>query len=74
LLDGRAAEYPALVPFSDGPAQCPGKSLVLFVVSTLLGELLRRHRIELVSGPGLVPAHLSATIDNFALRFSLTPV
>ncbi|WP_116042605.1 cytochrome P450 [Amycolatopsis palatopharyngis] len=72
-LDGSAKRYPALVPFSDGPARCPGRNLVLLVVSTLLGELLRNHDIGVESGPSLVPGRLPATIDNFALRFSLIP-
>jgi cytochrome P450 len=72
-LDGRAKQYPALVPFSDGPARCPGRNLVLLVVSTLLGELLRHHHACVESGPSLVPGHLPATIDNFGLRLALTP-
>ncbi|SFA94012.1 Cytochrome P450 [Amycolatopsis marina] len=72
-LDGRVDEYPALVPFSAGPAECPGRNLVLFVVSTLLGELLRSHDIAVRAGPELRPDRLPATIDNFSLRCTLTP-
>ncbi|KDN19636.1 cytochrome P450 [Amycolatopsis rifamycinica] len=72
-LDGRAAENPALVPFSAGPAICPGRDLVLFCASTMLANLLRDHRYEQASGPVLSPDRpLPATLDNFHLK--LRPV
>ncbi|MEV4050406.1 cytochrome P450 [Amycolatopsis sp. NPDC049688] len=68
-LDGRAAENPALVPFSAGPAICPGRDLVQFCASTMLAELLRDHRFEQASGPVLSPERpLPATLDNFHLK------
>ncbi|MFC4377732.1 cytochrome P450 [Nocardia halotolerans] len=74
-LDGTARTNPALVPFSAGPAQCPGRNIVLLVVSTLLAELLRQGRYELVSAPDLDPGEpIPATIDNFGLRFRTTPI
>jgi cytochrome P450 len=73
-LDGTAASNPALVPFSAGPAICPGRDLVLFCASTMLANLLHGHRYELVSGPVLGPERrLPATLDNFHLRFSVLP-
>lgn len=73
-LDGTAAGNPALVPFSAGPAICPGRDLVLFCVSTMLANLLHDHRYELVSGPVLGPERrLPATLDNFHLRFRVLP-
>ncbi|WP_448461299.1 hypothetical protein [Mycolicibacterium sp. XJ870] len=36
-----------LVPFSAGPAQCPGRNLVLFATSALAANLLSRLRFEL---------------------------
>ncbi|GHG14033.1 MULTISPECIES: cytochrome P450 [Amycolatopsis] len=72
-LDGRAAENPALVPFSAGPAICPGRDLVRFCASTMLANLLREHRYEQASGPVLSPERpLPATLDNFHLK--LKPV
>ncbi|MFF0146699.1 cytochrome P450 [Amycolatopsis sulphurea] len=69
-LDGRAAAQPALVPFSAGPAICPGRDLVLFTVSTLLAELLR-HRDHHLAGADLSPGRpLPATVDPFHLRFT----
>jgi cytochrome P450 len=71
-LDGRAAENPALVPFSAGPAICPGRDLVLFSASTMLANLLRHHRFEQASGPVLSPERpLPATLDNFHLKLNL---
>ncbi len=71
-LDGRAEANPALVPFSAGPAICPGRDLVQFCASTVLAHLLRDHRYEQVSGPILAPERpLPATLDNFHLRFRL---
>lgn len=70
-LDGRAAENPALVPFSAGPAICPGRDLVQFCASTMLANLLRDHRFEQASGPVLSPDRpLPATLDNFHLKLA----
>ncbi|WP_020659584.1 cytochrome P450 [Amycolatopsis benzoatilytica] len=72
-LDGQAAANPALVPFSAGPAVCPGRDVVLFTTSTLLAALL-----QLASfGPrgnaaDLRPGRLPATLDHFGIRFALT--
>ena len=72
-LDGTAGRNPALVPFSAGPAVCPGRDLVQFCASTMLANLLRDHRFEQASGPVLSPDRpLPATLDNFHLR--LKPV
>jgi cytochrome P450 len=71
-LDGRAADNPALVPFSAGPAVCPGRDVVLFCASTLLAHLLNEHRYDLTSGPVLAPDRpMPATLDNFHLRLGL---
>ncbi|KZB79371.1 cytochrome P450 [Amycolatopsis regifaucium] len=71
-LDGSAAANPALVPFSAGPAICPGRDLVLFCASTMLAHLIRDRRFELVSGAVLGPERpLPATLDNFHLKFEL---
>lgn len=70
-LDGRAQEYPQLVPFSAGPAECPGRNLVLFITSALLAHLLSGPPMRLRShdlGPG---RPLPATLNNFGLRFSV---
>ncbi|WP_107657060.1 cytochrome P450 [Nocardia suismassiliense] len=74
-LDGRAQQYPQLVPFSAGPAACPGRDLVLFITSTLLAEMLRSMTFELRSTPTLDPAApLPLTYNNFGVEFAVTPV
>ena len=73
-LDGRARDEPALVPFSAGPAGCPGRNLVLFATSTMLAALLQRHDFTVSSGAGLAPTRpLPATVDHFGLRLESHP-
>ncbi|WP_307843669.1 cytochrome P450 [Streptomyces sp. B15] len=70
-----ARANPALVPFSSGPAGCPGENLVLFTVSTLLAALVERHQYTLASHPQLRPsAPIPATLDHFALAFRVSPL
>jgi cytochrome P450 len=70
-LDGRAHRYPQLVPFSAGPAECPGRNLVLFVTSTLLAHLFDAMDLALESAPR-VPAGrpLPLTLNQFGLTFT----
>ncbi|MCQ4121812.1 cytochrome P450 [Rhodococcus tibetensis] len=73
-LDGMAQSRPELVPFSAGPAECPGRNLVLFVTSTMLALLLEAADFELTSTPALTPERrLPPTLNNFGLRFRVTP-
>ncbi|MGF0315540.1 hypothetical protein [Nocardia fluminea] len=65
-------QYPQLVPFSAGPAACPGRDLVLFVTSTLLAQLLRNATFALRSAPDLRPDEpLPLTHNNFGLDFTV---
>jgi cytochrome P450 len=69
--DGRAEDEPGLLPFSYGPAGCPGRDLVPLTVSFLLRSLLRGgplHRVD--SGPPLRLHALPASLNHFDLRFS----
>jgi cytochrome P450 len=69
-VDGRAEEYPQLVPFSAGPAQCPGRNLVLFVTSTVIAHLLSAIRLELRSTPSLEARRpLPVTLNQFGVAF-----
>jgi hypothetical protein len=71
-LDGRAQQYPQLVPFSAGPAECPGRNLVLFVTSTLLAHMLSALRFELTSTPQPVPDEpLPMTLNQLTLDFAV---
>ncbi|WP_024803567.1 cytochrome P450 [Nocardia sp. BMG51109] len=72
-LDGRAERYPQLVPFSGGPAVCPGRNLVLFTTGTLLAHLLHALEFRLVSQPRPTPDEpLPLTFNNFGLSFAVT--
>jgi cytochrome P450 len=74
-LDGRADTYPQLVPFSAGPAQCPGQNVVLFATSTFLAQVLSRLALDLRSSPKLTPGEpLPVTLNQFGLRFGARPV
>ncbi|MFF0545784.1 cytochrome P450 [Nocardia thailandica] len=74
-LDGRADRYPQLVPFSAGPAVCPGRDLVLFITSTVLAHLLRSADFTLRSIPALTPARpLPLTYNNFGVDLAVRPV
>jgi cytochrome P450 len=63
-----------LVPFSAGPAICPGRNVVLFVASTFLAVLLERHDVWLATRQRFGPDQpLPGTLDPFRLRFALDP-
>lgn len=74
-LDGRAQDNPALVPFSSGPGECPGRNLVLLTVSSWLAALLEGHTFQPAAHAprprrdGSLPAEFSP----FALRFTVRP-
>jgi cytochrome P450 len=71
-LDGRAQNYAQLVPFSAGPAECPGRNLVLFVTSSTLAKLLDRVDVDLQSQPSLsATAPLPLTLNQFGLKFAV---
>ncbi|MBO1752820.1 cytochrome P450 [Actinotalea sp. BY-33] len=66
LDPARAADWP-LIPFSDGPAVCPGRNLVLHVSSSILAMLLDATELGLDQAERLEP--LPGTLDPFTLRF-----
>ncbi|MBB2769308.1 MULTISPECIES: cytochrome P450 [Mycolicibacterium] len=71
-LDGRARSYPQLVPFSAGPAECPGRNLALFTTSTLLANLLSALDFRLSSMPHLSPDEpLPVTLNQHGLEFAV---
>ena len=60
-----------LMPFSAGPAVCPGRDLVLFTASAMLGTLLARHDLRLQPPPALGPEQdLPGTLNPFELTFA----
>ncbi|KUH82036.1 MULTISPECIES: cytochrome P450 [unclassified Mycobacterium] len=71
-LDGTAQSYPQLVPFSAGPAECPGRNLVLLVTSTLLAHMMSALRLELTSDPKPGPDQpLPMTLNQLTLEFDV---
>jgi cytochrome P450 len=73
-LDGSAQRYRQLVPFSAGPAECPGRNLVLFVTSSVLANLLHALDFRLTSEPQLTPDQpLPMTLNQLTLDFAIAP-
>jgi cytochrome P450 len=73
LAEGTSGGWP-LIPFSDGPAVCPGKQLTLLLTSAMLGCLVWDGRFTLASHHRLVPGRpLPGTLDHFSLRLSVAP-
>lgn len=71
-MDGTAQNHPQLVPFSAGPAECPGRNLVLLVTSTLLTHVLHALELDLRSEPKPVPERpLPMTLNQMALEFGV---
>ncbi|WP_458112091.1 cytochrome P450 [Arthrobacter sp. R1-13] len=67
------ADWP-LVPFSDGPAFCPGRQLVLLLTSAMLSYLLEKTQFRLASSQHLSPSEpLPGTLNHFSLRFTTKP-
>lgn len=74
-LDGRAQKYPQLVPFSAGPAECPGRDVVLLTTSTMLANLLSAFEFRLASRPALSSGEpLPMTLNQFTLDFAVQPL
>jgi cytochrome P450 len=68
-MDGQTERSP-LVPFSDGPAICPGRHLVLLLTTAMLAELMGDSGVKLKAGARLEPDQpLPGTLNHFALRF-----
>ena len=62
----------ALIPFSEGPAACPGRHLVLMVASAFLSHLIEEPVLQLESAERLNPGRpLPGTLDNYSLRFAV---
>ncbi|MEE6295036.1 cytochrome P450 [Georgenia wangjunii] len=73
-LDGRADTSWSLVPFSGGPAGCPGRNLVLAVTSTLLSAVVGGLDARAEGPVRLDPAHpLPRTLDHTSVTLRLRP-
>jgi cytochrome P450 len=60
-----------LVPFSAGPAICPGRHLVAMVASLMITALINGRSVSLL-GEKLSPQQLPGTLDHYGLRIRLT--
>lgn len=60
-----------LVPFSGGPAMCPGRNVVLHTASAALRHLLANDRYTLRDPPLSPRRALPGTVSPFHLQFSL---
>lgn len=69
-LSGAGRRSWSVFPFSAGPAECPGRDLVLLITTTVLAELLRHDRFDTVP-PLREP--LPKTLDHTALRLQVYP-
>ncbi|MCP2334864.1 cytochrome P450 [Actinomadura rupiterrae] len=73
-LDGRPEHDWEAIPFSAGPAQCPGRDLVLLTTSRFLAALLERHDYHQRAGKELDPPRpLPHTFSPFRLAFDAVP-
>lgn len=71
-LDETPAEGWPLIPFSEGPAACPGRNLVLLLCSGMLAAILDNARVRLVNATRLRGSEKPpATLNHFGLRFEL---
>jgi cytochrome P450 len=60
------------VPFSGGPAHCPGQNVVLLLTSGMLAALIGDRQIRLADPRRLPPGRLPGTQDHFTLRFEVS--
>ncbi|MEO9329697.1 cytochrome P450 [Gordonia aurantiaca] len=73
-LDGRALGLAGVVPFADGPGECPGRNVVMLFGSLVPAEICRDHEpsddvlTPLVSGG----AELPRSLNHFDLAIRLT--
>ncbi len=71
-LDNESADGWPLVPFSAGPAVCPGRDLVLMMAAAMLSAMIDGRTIGLLSPGRLRPDEpLPGTLNHTALRFAI---
>jgi cytochrome P450 len=70
-LEKQPPENWPLIPFSSGPAVCPGRNLVLLLTSAMLAELLDGRQVRVQSPVTLTPHQPlpGSELNNYALRF-----
>jgi cytochrome P450 len=68
-LDENPEETRGFVPFSAGPARCPGRDLVLLLGSTMISSLIREP-LTLLGNRLDERAALPGTLSHFTLKFA----
>jgi len=74
-LEGRADQGWPLIPFSGGPAVCPGRNVVLLTTSAAIRLLIAGHRIE--ADPATerkLAGAMPMTFDHTAPRLTFQPL
>ncbi|MEI4273047.1 cytochrome P450 [Klenkia sp. LSe6-5] len=70
---GTSASLWSMVPFSAGPARCPGRDLVLYTTGVVLAALTGGRRVEQVAGRRAVEGQgIPRTLDHTALAYRLS--
>lgn len=73
LQEQKEDEWP-LIPFSGGPAICPGRQLVLTLTSTMIANLLQGREIHMVPHDRLrADQPMPGTLNQYDLSFEFTP-
>jgi cytochrome P450 len=67
------AQASALVPFSAGPAACPGRNVVLTLTSLVLAEFLGSHDVTVGSPADLDADSMRSVLDPFTIELALRP-
>jgi hypothetical protein len=68
----QTARFAPLVPFCAGPAEGPGRNLVLLTTSSLLAALLERHRLRQAHERPLAAGEpLPGTLSPFRPRYEV---
>jgi cytochrome P450 len=71
-MNEQTAQGWPLIPFSEGPAVCPGRHLVLMLTTGMLAEILADGQVRLKPPTRLrADRPLPATLNNYGLRFEL---
>ncbi len=68
----RQDQTAAFIPFSEGPASCPGRELVLLLSTAMLAQILSNANIQLQNATRLAPDKPKPlTLNHFRLRFQI---
>jgi cytochrome P450 len=74
-LDGRSDTQWPLIPFSAGPAVCPGRNLVLLTTSAVTSQIVARHDLDVdpTTRDKLSGKNLPTTFDHTSIRLGFWP-